>query len=74
MAWVDLIGRILISLLFVAGVGQKATDPAAVQGLLAGFVGPGVVLQVFGLSVAIAFVILWLTALREAERDLATGR
>ena len=45
-----------------------------VQGLLAGFVGPGVVLQVFGLSVAIAFVILWLTALREAERDLATGR
>lgn len=41
MAWADLIGRVLIALLFVAGVAQKATDPAAVQGLLAGFGWPG---------------------------------
>ncbi|MES2667578.1 MAG: DoxX family membrane protein [Pseudomonadota bacterium] len=40
IAWLDLVGRILIAGLFVAGVVQKATDPAAVQGLLAGFGWP----------------------------------
>jgi len=36
MAWVDLIGRVLLAALFAAGAVQKALDPAAAQGLLAG--------------------------------------
>ena len=41
MQWLDLIGRLLMAALFVAGAVQKATDPAQVQGLLASFGLPG---------------------------------
>jgi putative oxidoreductase len=34
---VDLLGRVLLAGLFVAGAAQKFTDPAVVIGLLAGF-------------------------------------
>ncbi len=37
MAWIDLVGRVLLAALFAAGAVQKAVDPAQVQGLLAGF-------------------------------------
>ena len=36
MAWVDLIGRVLLAALFAAGAVQKAVEPGQVQGLLAG--------------------------------------
>lgn len=36
----DLLGRILLAALFVAGAVQKAISPAAAQGLLAGFGAP----------------------------------
>ncbi len=36
----DLIGRILLALLFVAGAAQKTANPAAVMGLLAGLGWP----------------------------------
>ena len=39
-----------------------------VQGLVAGFAGPGVILSGLGLFVALAFLILWMMALYEAER------
>ncbi|OWU83872.1 DoxX protein [Oceanicola sp. 22II-s10i] len=35
-----LVGRILIATLFLGGAVQKATDPAPVEGLLAGFGWP----------------------------------
>lgn len=41
MAWVDLAGRVLLALLFVAGAVQKAMDPSQVRGLLAGVGLPG---------------------------------
>jgi len=41
MAWVDLIGRMLLSALFAAGAVQKAVDPGQVRGLLGGFGLPG---------------------------------
>ena len=37
----DLVGRILLAMLFVAGAGQKALDPGPVQGLLGGVGAPG---------------------------------
>ncbi len=36
----DLIGRMLLALLFVAGAAQKTLDPAVVMGLLAGLGWP----------------------------------
>jgi putative oxidoreductase len=41
MAWIDLIGRILLAALFAAGAVQKAVEPGQVQGLLAGVGLPG---------------------------------
>lgn len=41
MAWIDLIGRVLLAALFAAGAVQKAMDPGQVQGLLAGVGLPG---------------------------------
>lgn len=38
------------------------------QGLVAGFVGPGPALTLTGLAVLLAFLFLWLSALAEAER------
>ena len=37
----DVLGRVLIALLFVAGTAQKVADPRVVIGLLAGFGLPG---------------------------------
>lgn len=41
MAWIDLIGRVLLAALFAAGAVQKVMDPGQVQGLLAGVWLPG---------------------------------
>ena len=41
MAWIDLIGRVLLAALFAAGAVQKVMDPGQVQGLLAGVGLPG---------------------------------
>ncbi len=41
MAWIDLIGRILLAALFAAGAVQKAVEPGQVQDLLAGVGFPG---------------------------------
>lgn len=45
-----------------------AISPAMlVQGLTAGLVGPGQVANLLGLAVAVGFLALWLSCLREAE-------
>jgi putative oxidoreductase len=55
----DLVGRILIAALFIAGAVQKALAPAAAQGLLAGFGLPAwLVWPALGLNAALAIGLL----------------
>lgn len=55
----DLVGRILIAALFVAGAVQKAVAPDLAQGLLAGFGAPGwLVWPALGLNVLLAVGLL----------------
>lgn len=45
-----------------------ATPLALLNGLVAGFIGPGVQLQIVGLAWLVAFVAFWVLGLIEAER------
>jgi putative oxidoreductase len=55
----DVIGRILLAVLFVAGAAQKAMDPAVVMGLLAGLGWPvWLVWPALGFNVAVAVALL----------------
>jgi putative oxidoreductase len=56
----DLIGRILIAALFLAGTAQKSADPAAAQGLLAGLGLPEwLVWPALVLNACLAVGLLW---------------
>ncbi len=55
----DLIGRILLALLFVAGAAQKALDPTVVMGLLAGVGWPTwLVWPALGFNALVAIALL----------------
>ena len=58
----DLLGRVLLAILFVAGAAQKVTDPAIVIGLLAGFGLPGWLVwpaTLFNATGAVALIAGW---------------
>lgn len=63
----DLIGRILIAALFVAGAVQKALAPQLVEGLLSGVGAPPVLVwPALGLNVLLATGLLWSPTVRVA--------
>ena len=63
----DLVGRILIAALFVAGAVQKALDPEAAEGLLAGFGAPGwLVWPALALNAVLAVGLIWTPTVRVA--------
>ncbi len=63
----DLLGRILLAALFAAGAAQKALDPAAAQGLLAGFGLPvWLVWPALALNAALAVGLIWPPTVRRA--------
>jgi putative oxidoreductase len=58
----DLAGRLLLAVLFIAGAVQKVTDPGVVMGLLAGFGLPGWLIwpaAAFNAGGAVALVTGW---------------
>jgi putative oxidoreductase len=68
----DLIGRILLALLFLAGAAQKALDPAVAMGLLAGLGWPvWLVWPALGFNVLVAVALLLPRTVRIAALSAA---
>jgi putative oxidoreductase len=63
----DLVGRILIAALFIAGAVQKWLAPTLVEGLLTGLGLPGwLVWPALGLNLGLAIGLLWPPTVRHA--------